>query len=150
MTIQSYEDMLFDRFVADAGRGKTIATQRRYAQVIARLLQFLDQVDVAPHLGTDAAALLEIERDFGRRGAFLRVLDATELVCCLPEFVGAQWLPSESGPARTQISLTGRLLTWMRRHQLIDWSAGACAFYETEAAVRQARESVRPAWRSDA
>lgn len=131
--------MLFDQFLADMSHGKTEATRMRYHQSLRHLRYFLDQVDVSPHLGTDPAAILEIERDFGRRGAFLRVFGATELVCCLPEFLEERWLRTRSGEARTQISLIGRMLPWLTRYRLVDMSVGACAFWEAEAAVRQAR-----------
>lgn len=131
--------MLFDRFLNDLSRGKTEKTRSRYAVVIATLRFFLDQVDVAPHLGTDPAALLEIERDFGRRGAFFRVFGATELVCCLPEFLERPWLPRQRGMARTQISVVGRLIPWLERCDLIDMAIARCAYWEAKAAVKSAR-----------
>ena len=111
----------------------------RYDKILRRFRYFLDQVDVSSHLGTDPAAILEIERDFGRRGAFLRVFGATELVCCLPEFLDERWIPTRPGEARTQIGLIGKMLPWLTRYRLVDMSVGACAFWEAEAAVRRAR-----------
>lgn len=139
MTDKFFENALLERFLTDISRGKTVATQMRYIHILRHFQFFLDQVDVAPHLGTEQAAILEVERDFGRRGALLRIFGATELVCCLPEFLEERWLPSRPGEARTQISLIGRLLRWLKYHRLIDMSVGACAFWDAEAAVKQAR-----------
>lgn len=143
MRDKSFEDTLLERFLTDMSRGAAVATEKRYTRILRHLQFFLDQVDVAPHLGTDPAAILEVERDFGRHGAFLRIFGATELVCCLPEFLDERWLPSRPGYARTQISLIGRLLRWLKYHRLIDMSVGACAFWEAEAAVKQARLAMR-------
>lgn len=139
MTDSSREDMIFDRFLADLSDGKTDRTRSRYAVVIATLRFFLDQIDVAPHLGTEAAALLEIERDFGRRGAFFRVFGAAELMCCLPAFLERPWLPREASMARTQVSVIGRFIRWLERHDLIDMSLARGACWEAKAAVSAAR-----------
>lgn len=151
MTDISYEDQILGSFLDDMSRGKTESTRAGYAAVIAKLHLFLDRVDVAPHLGTDPAALLEIERDFGRHGAFFRVLSATELVCCLPEFLERPWLPLKRGSMRTHISLIGRLLPWMADRGFIDLSIGGCAYIDARRAVYEARiRTAVPARRSDA
>lgn len=144
MTDYSFDPRLFDYFLTEISKGKTETTRQRYGRVMVRMRQFLDTVDVTPHLGTDPASLLEIERDFGRHDAFLRVFDATELVCCLPEFVGDALLPSHGLDARTQVSVIGRLLPWLARHQLVDMCVGRGAFWDAQIAVKQARQRLIP------
>lgn len=130
------------RFVAEEAFDVTRSTADRYERVLEHLLTFLDEVDVAPHLGTGPATLLASERQFGERGAFFRVFGFDELVVCLAGFVENDWLLPARVDARTQISLTGRLLTRLRRDGLLDMFSVACAFLDTEAAVALARRTV--------
>lgn len=139
MTSKPTLDDLFDRFLDAACREKSASTVRRYRRVFEHLQNFLDIVDAAPLLGTDPAELLEVERGFGHRGAFARVFDATDFVCCLPAFIDEPWLMTTPADARAQVSLMGRLLVWFERHNCISMWNGACALYEAEAQVRRAR-----------
>ena len=142
MTTSTYETALLWLFLDEASLDKTVSTRIRYHRIVNRLQYFLDQIDVTPHLGTDPAAMLEVERDFGRRGSFFRVFGATELVCCLPAFIEDPWLPADRVEARTQISLTGRLLRWLDSHRQMDPFTGNCALWEAQAAVKAARSRV--------
>ena len=142
MTTSTYETALLWLFLDEASQDKTVSTRMRYRRIVNRLQYFLDQVDVTPHLGTDPAAMLEVERDFGRRGSFFRVFGATEFVCCLQAFIADPWLPADRVEARTQISLTGRLLRWLDSHRQIDPLIGNCALWEAQAAVKAARSRL--------
>ena len=115
MTNSTHETHLLEDFLSEVGRGKTHETRIRYRRILGRLQYFLDGLDVAPLVGTEVAALLEIERDFGRLGAFFRVVGPDQLARCLPEFVGPDWLPASRLEARMQISLVGCLVRWLER-----------------------------------
>jgi hypothetical protein len=131
------------RFFAHEALGVRPATARRYEHVAAHLFRFLDDVDVVRQLGAGPAALLESERQFGRSGAFFRVLGFDELVACLADFVAPEWLLPADVDARTQISLTDRLLKRLQREQLIDMPIVACAYLDTEAAIKAARRHLK-------
>lgn len=143
MTLKPTLDDLFDRFLDAECRDKSASTVRRYRRVFEHLQDFLDTVDAAPLLGTDPAELLEVERGFGQRGAFARVFDPTDFVCCLLAFIGEPWLMTAPADARAQVSLMGRLLVWFERSNCISMWNGSCAFYEAEAQVRHARLGLR-------
>lgn len=132
-------------FLAQMSVGRRPQTSARYDRVISHLARFAAEVDldvVGRHLGTACASLLGSEREFGPEGSFWRVFGYDELVCCLPAFVQDEWLLGQPAEARTQVSLTGRLLPWMRRRGLIDMSLCGCPYWEAEYAVQQARASL--------
>lgn len=131
------------RFFAHEALEVQPATARRYERVMAHLFTFLDSVDVSNQLGTGPAALLESERQFGRSGAFFRVLGFDELVCCLADFVAPEWLLPADVDARTQISLTSRLLKRLQREQLIEMPIVYCAYLDTQSAIREARRRLK-------
>ncbi len=133
---------VLDRFFAIEAARVTPRTAQRYRLVQDRLGDYLAHVDVADHLGTGEAALLDLERLFGRDTAFARLFGIDELVCCLPGFLSPRWLASAAGERRAQIALTGRLLGYLRRRGLIDFSRVACAFYEAQGAVYAARDAA--------
>ena len=130
---------LIDDFFAAEASGRTEATVRRYVRVRGRLTHFLDTADMGQWLGTDPGTVLSAEREFHERGAFWHLFGPDELVCVLPGFLQEPWLPDSLGEARTQISLVSRLLSHLSRKRLIDFSLFACAFWDAEAAVKQAR-----------
>ncbi|MBC7630611.1 hypothetical protein [Aeromicrobium sp.] len=133
---------LIDDFISEEGSTRTATTTRRYERMRARLTYFLDTADMADSLGAQNATLLEAEREFHEQGAFWQVFGPDELVCCLPAFLADPWIPGSVVQARTQISLTGRLLTYLSRRRLLDFSLVRCAFLEAEAAVVQARADL--------
>ena len=133
---------LIDDFFLHEGQGRSESTARRYERIRSRLTEFLDLADMADSLGTHPATLLEAEREFHEHGAFWQLFGADELVCCLPAFLSDGWMPRSLGESRTQISLVGRLLTHLRRNQVLDFSVVRCAFWEAEAAVKAARDNV--------
>lgn len=130
---------LLDDFFAKEARGRAEATVRRYARVRDRLTQFLDTADMSRWLGTDPATLLAAEREFHELGAFWQLFGPDELVCVLPGFLLEPWMPESHGEGRTQISLVSRLLSHLSRKRLLDFSVVRCAYWESEAAVKQAR-----------
>jgi len=134
---------LLDDFFDDEALGRTESTSRRYGRVRDRLTGYLDVSDMSDGLGTYPATLLDAERQFHEQGAFWMLFGPDELVCCLPPFLRAPWLPDGTGEARTQISLVGRLLDHLRRKRRLDFSVVRCAFWEAEAAVEQARRELR-------
>lgn len=139
---ESAHVLALERFIAEESVGRTSATARRYQRVLVRLLQMLDTLDVASYLGTGPAGLLEVERDFGREGAFFRLFGYDELVCCLPALLEPPWLPQAAGERRTQISIVDRLLRRLRQDHVLDMAVVACAVWEAHAAVRRARDAV--------
>ena len=130
---------LLDDFFAGEASGRAEATVRRYVRVRDRLMQFLDTADMSPFLGTHPGSLLSAEREFHDSGAFWQLFGPDELVCVLPGFLLEPWTPASLGEARTQISLVSRLLSYLSRKRLLDFSVVRCAYWEAEAAVKQAR-----------
>jgi len=130
---------LLDDFFAKEASGRAEATVRRYVRVRDRLTQFLDTADMSPWLGTHPATLLCAEREFHESGAFWQLFGPDEVVYVLPGFLHEEWLPPSLGEARTQISLVSRLLSHLSRTRLLDFSVVRCAYWEAEAAVKQAR-----------
>ncbi|MET1039325.1 MAG: hypothetical protein ABW075_13705 [Aeromicrobium sp.] len=105
---------LIDDFFERLARGRKAETVRRYVRVRHRLYDYLDVDDMTAWLEPADATLLAAEREFWREGAFWTIFGADELVRCLPGFVAAHELPSTTGEARMQISVTGRLLKHVR------------------------------------
>jgi hypothetical protein len=130
---------LLDDFFAKEASGRAEATVRRYVRVRYRITQFLDTGDMSRWLGTHPAILLSAEREFHESGAFWQLFGPDELVCVLPGFLLEPWTPESLGEARTQISLVSRLLSHLGRTRLLDFSVVRCAYWEAEAAVKQAR-----------
>ena len=130
---------LIDDFFATEAAGRAEPTVRRYVRVRDRLTQFLDTADMSRWLGSEPATLLSAEREFHELGAFWQLFGPDELVCVLPGFLLEPWMPESLGEARTQISLVSRLLSHLSRERLLDFSVFGCAYWEAEAAVKQAR-----------
>lgn len=129
-----------ERFFAIEAARVTPRTVRTYSQVVTRLDTYLDTIDATPWVGPHYAALLQAERQFAPRGALLRLFGLEGLVFCLPGFLSPEWLSSVPSERRAQIALTGRLLEYLRRRELIDFRGIACAFYEARQAVFDARD----------
>ena len=142
MLIEEPGWLLLDDFFRAEARGRSPATVRRHARVRQRLMDFLDLADLAPCLGTEPATLVELERQLCPQGAFWSGLGADELVCCLVGFVQAPWLPRSVAEARTQISLTGRLLTHLEGRGVLDLRLVGCVLRDTEVALQRAREDL--------
>lgn len=133
---------LIDDFFRAEAEDRSAATVRRYARVRQRLVHFLDTADMALGLGTHPATLLDAERQFHDSGAFWTLFGPAELVCCLPSFLHATWLPESAADARAQISLVGRLLKHLSRGGWLDRVDVTCAYWDAEAAVKRARREV--------
>lgn len=131
-------------FLTDVQRDRTARTQRAYADVVQHLQRYLDTADMRQHLGTDDGTLLTQERDLtGSEGSFFRLFGPGELIFCLPGFLEGAWLATTPQP-RSHIALTGRLLRWLDRRGVVG-SDYRCAWYDADAAVRQARQERRRA-----
>ncbi|AXT85418.1 hypothetical protein C6I20_09605 [Aeromicrobium sp. A1-2] len=130
--------LLDDFFIAEAA-DRAIPTVRRYVRVRGRLTYFLDTAEMGDWLGAQSATLLSAEREFHDRGAFWQLFGPNELMCVIPGFLRPPWLPEGLGESRTQISLMSRLLSHLSRQQLLDLSVFRCAYWDAEAAIKQAR-----------
>ncbi|MCW2748675.1 MAG: hypothetical protein JWP10_1817 [Nocardioidaceae bacterium] len=142
MTTNFAYHQMFDSFLAEVSLGRQRVTRQRYQRVFTHLDLFLDHVDVTPHLGTHPAALLSAEREFDSAGAFQRVFGPFELMCCLPGFIEPPWLLPGAQEARVQVSLTGRLLAWLRTNGYVDVHIDSCAYLETKSIIDRARRAL--------
>ncbi|MCL3819002.1 hypothetical protein [Aeromicrobium wangtongii] len=106
---------LIDDFFGRLADGRASATVRRYARVRSRLYVFLDTADLTLVLGSDRAALLEVERQLHDGGAFWQLFGPDELACCLPDFLHEPWLPGGAQEARVQVTVVARLLALLGR-----------------------------------
>ncbi|MCW2830724.1 MAG: hypothetical protein JWP31_1416 [Aeromicrobium sp.] len=110
---------VLDDFIDRESRGRSAATCRRYARVRGRWREMLDELGVDGDLG--AAVLVE----------------------CVPAFLDDEWLLDSDADARTQVSLTTRLMTRLRLTRLVVPRQMLRGWLDAEAAVFQARERVR-------
>ena len=94
---------------------RTEATTRRYRRVLAHLSLFLDRVDVRGPLGLEAAARLEVARDLGREGSFLRCFGLLELISVLPLYLDDSWLAVRRGERVAQLRVVSVLARRGRR-----------------------------------
>ncbi|HWV27151.1 MAG TPA: hypothetical protein VNZ66_08000 [Aeromicrobium sp.] len=108
------------RFLDQECQGKSVATVRRYHQVIAALVEFLEGVDVTAVYGERIQAHLHSCRQRLGRDAFIEALGYPGVVRVLPMFLEAPWLPPPGQQRRTHRSLVERLITYLRRQGLID------------------------------
>lgn len=132
---------VLDAFFSDAAVGKAAATRERYLRTHAALVRFLDSVDIASELGEDAWQIVAAEREFDANDAFVRVLTAESLVAVLPGFV--ERLPACRTDARTRISLTDRLVSYLVRFRLIDELAAGTPILRARVACADARDRLR-------
>lgn len=130
-------------FLAEASAGRKEATCARYRRVLDHLRRYLETVDAGQVLGTYYGNLLDAEREFHPDGAFARLFTAHDVILCLPGFVDEAWLLPTPADARSQISLTERLLRWIGLHRPSDGSFCSCGVYECKAAIRRARIVLR-------
>lgn len=134
---------LLEEFFADEGSRVADRTRVRYGRVHALLLRFLEEVDVTDLLGSEPQTVLAMEREFGRTGAFQRLHDPEELVCCLPTFLSADWLLPDPADARSQLALTERLTRLIYRIHRYDLRTCCCTFDQVYAAAAAARRKPR-------
>ncbi|WP_155849416.1 hypothetical protein [Arthrobacter sp. H20] len=126
-------------FFEDESVGRSYYVGARYYRVMAHLCHYLESVDAATVLGPESGTLLAAERELNPRGAFLRLFTAHDLVHCLPGFLESRWLLRNHMDARTQISLTDRLLRWIRHHYPDDMHHCAGGINKCTEAIRRAR-----------
>lgn len=136
-------DVILRSFLQDVGAGRSPSVGARYYRVMVHLSCYLESVDADAVLGTAAGTLLAAEREFHPYGAFRRLFTAHDLVFCLPDFLNDRWLMRDPADARTQISLTDRLLRWVRHRYPDDMFYCACEIRECTVAISQARRRLR-------
>ncbi|WGW12137.1 hypothetical protein LWF01_18980 [Saxibacter everestensis] len=136
-------EAVLEAFFADVAVGRGAGTRVRYWRVYIQLNRYLESDDAGRLLGTDYNRLLAAEREFRPDRALARLFSAEGLVLCLSGFVDDAWLLPAPVDARSQISLTDRLLRWVQGRHLIDMSSCSCAVYECEEAIRRARKILR-------
>lgn len=130
--------VFFERESAD----KSDPTRSRYCRVQQQLARFVDQGDMSRSLDAHENAVLAGARRNGR--GFLDVFGLEELVVCLPRFVDHDWLLEQTTDARAQVMIVGKLITWLDETGHLDHELLGCALYEAQAAVRGAKELLRP------
>ncbi|WP_152365994.1 hypothetical protein [Microlunatus speluncae] len=133
-----------EQFFADAGGRVAARTRARYERVHARLLRFLEEVDVTDLLGSEPQAVLAMERQFGRTGAFQRLHDPEEFVCCLPVFLSPDWLLPDPADARSQVVLTERLTRQIYSIYRYRLRTCSCTFNNVYTAATTARRRFGP------
>jgi hypothetical protein len=116
------EQMIRD-FIAGEGESVSPETAARYQIVVDALFEFLETVDVTDRMGPQIARYLESERERLGPGAFMPTLGLAGFLRVLPEFLTDPWLPPIGASRRTHRAIIDRLLTYLRRRQLIDRSA---------------------------
>lgn len=136
-------DIILRTFLQDVSAGRSHPVGARYYRVMGHLYCYLESVDADAVLGTAAGTLLAAEREFHPSGAFLRLFTAHDLVFCLPGFIDDGWLMPDPADARTQVSLTDRLLRWVRHRYPDDMFHCACGIHECTVAIRRARRRLR-------
>ena len=133
---------MLERFFDQQMHGKSPSTRERYERVRRRLQEFLADGDMSRCLGTGENARLAAARRAGR--GFFGVFGLEEMIACLGRFVDDAWLLPGRADARAQVMLAGRLTSWLEGSGTLDWEFLGCALYEAEAAIRAARERLRP------
>lgn len=133
---------VLDSFFEQESVGRSEPTRSRNRRVHEHLVRFLDEGDMSRTLDTHENAVLAAARRDGR--GFLDVFGLEEAVVCLARFVRSDWLPERITDARAQVALAGRLITWLDARGHLDHDLMGCGLYEAEAAVREARERLRP------
>ena len=133
---------LLDQFFADECGRVGDRTRVRYGRVHALLLRFLEEIDVTDLLGSEPQTVLAMEREFGRTGAFQRLHDPEELVCCLPVFLSTDWLLPDLADARSQLVLTERLTRLIYRIHRYDLRTCSCTFDQVYAAAAARRARI--------
>ena len=136
-------DVILRSFLADESAGRSHVVGARYYRVMAHLCHYLESVDATVLLGPESGIILAAEREFQPNGAFLRLFDAHDLIYCLPGFLDSRWLMTNPSDARTQVSLTDRLLRWVRRRYREDIYYCAGGIRQCTEAIRQARRRLR-------
>ncbi|MBG6189137.1 hypothetical protein IWX64_000057 [Arthrobacter sp. CAN_A212] len=136
-------DVILRTFLEDVSAGRSNSVGARYYRVMVHLYCYLESVDADAVLGTAAGTLLAAEREFHPSGAFLRLFTAHDLVFCLPGFLDNRWLMQDPADARTQVSLTDRLLRWIRHRYPRDLYYCSSGIHECTVAIRQARRRLR-------
>ncbi len=133
-------DRILTGFFVTSARGRHPETVIRYGRVEAGLRSYLEG-EGARSLPPEAAALLELERQFSPDAAYVRLMGAAELLHALPGFLGVRWLAADFHDRLAQISLASRLAQWLCTRQLVDRKAQWGDVLLTRAAAEHARRT---------
>ncbi len=133
-------DCILTGFFQASARARHPETVIRYGRVQAGLRSYLE-TDGAGSLAPEAAALLELERQFAPEDAYVRLMGAAELLHALPGFLGPRWLAADFHDRLAQISLASRLAQWLCTRQLVDRKAQWGDVLLTRAAAEHARRT---------
>ncbi len=133
-------DHILTGFFQASARARHPETVIRYGRVQAGLRSYLE-TDGAASLAPEAAALLELERQFAPEDAYVRLMGAAELLHALPGFLGPRWLAADFHDRLAQISLASRLAQWLCTRQLVDRKAQWGDVLLTRAAAEHARRT---------
>jgi hypothetical protein len=133
-------DRILTGFFQASARARHPETVIRYGRVQAGLRSYLE-TDGAGSLAPEAAALLELERQFAPEDAYVRLMGAAELLHALPGFLGPRWLAADFHDRLAQISLASRLAQWLCTRQLVDRKAQWGDVLLTRAAAEHARRT---------
>ena len=132
---------LFDVFFRDQVDGQSPAAASRTRAVRAHLEAYLDE-HADGVLTTGSLALLNAEREFAARGAFVRTMHADDLLFALPGYLTPGHRMPTPAAARSQVVLVGRLAQWLWTEGHLPRHGLECGIHELEAALSRARRDL--------
>jgi hypothetical protein len=132
---------LFDVFFRDQVDGQSAAAASRTRAVRAHLEAYLDE-HADGVLTTGSLALLNAERQFTARGAFVRTMHADDLLFALPGYLSPDHRMPAPAAARSQVVLVGRLAQWLWTEGHLPRHGLECGIHELEAALSRARREL--------
>jgi hypothetical protein len=134
---------LFDVFFRDQVDGQSPAAATRTRSVRSHLEAYLDE-HADDTLTTGSRALLNAEREFTPRGAFVRTMHADDLLFALPGYLSPEHRMLTAAAARSQVVLVGRLAQWLWTEGHLPRHGLECGIHELEAALSRARRDLVP------
>jgi len=132
---------LFDVFFRDQVDGQSPSAATRTRAVRADLEAYLDE-HADRTLTTGSLALLNAEREFSPRGAFVRTMHADDLLFALPGYLTPERRMRTPAAARSQVVLIGRLAQWLWTEGHLPRHGLECGIHELEAALSRARREL--------
>ena len=132
---------LFDVFFRDQVDGQSPAAASRTRAVRADIEAYLDE-HADDTLTTGSLALLNAERQFAPRGAYVRTMHADDLLFALPGYLAPKHRMRTPAAARSQVVLVGRLAQWLWTEGHLPHQGLECGIHELEAALSRARREL--------
>lgn len=122
--------------------GRTHTTCLRYGRARERLEAYLDELGERMLLES-GVAMFEVERGIEASGALLRVATGEDLLYALPSFIRNDRPSRPPVPdLRAQLRLAEECRRYVTSHRIVD-DRHACALWEVDGALRDARRSLR-------